>query len=370
MKNKAVSFVAVFVVGILVVASFAPSAYSVGLAEKENSSSWYFGKGLKPGDFFEYRICDYLLKIPESPDNCYVITLDAVALLPSQQGEIWIMSAHVDHRVRNVDFILQVSNSSFEMITDGSSIPYADSLERTLGWVMEFASKHKPQPLIVGKSWGAVASDAIHETELTVMQVDSVQMGGEVLSTYRIGYSLIQDSFLQVNAGLPIPITAVIYKPVSTSQDVPLEMTFDLLRYAAGAENACVTPNVIPMYSNYAISDESKIPSLPQKTEPFVNSTMLDTASKTADQSKNDYSDQLLDETNLNASGGDASDVETEYFDEADFRDKLRNSTTSKVLSDLYGPNYENLITSFDKFVELLTNATNAVRHQLNSTWP
>jgi hypothetical protein len=198
--KNVMSFIVAFTVGILTVAS-TPSVDSVGMFGGEKQPSWHFGEGLKPGDSFEYKICDSILKIPQSPDTCYVVTLDVVALLPSPQGNIWIMSAHIDHRVRSVDFILQVSDSSFEMITDGSSIPYADSLERTLEWVTKFASNHKPQLLVIGKSWGVVASDTIPEAELTVLQVDSVQMGEEILPTYRIGYSLIQDSFLQIKDG-------------------------------------------------------------------------------------------------------------------------------------------------------------------------
>lgn len=365
--------VTVFIIGILIVEFFIPGVDSIGIIGKEKPPSWHFGEGLKSGDSFEYKVCDSFLKIPESPDNCYTITLGVVALLPSQQGNIWIISAHVDHRVRSVDFILQVSDSSFEMITDGSSIPYADSLERTLEWAMKFASNHKPQPLVIGKSWGVVASDTVPETKLTVMQVDSVQMGGEILPTYKIGYSLVQDSFLQIKDGFPIPIKAVIYKPVSIFKDVPLAMTFELLGYTSG-ENVCTThAAIIPVYSNPTSSDKSSMPNLPQKTELLANFTGLDgAASESIDPSKDSEGyDQLLDKTNPNNSAsGNGSEIETEYFDEEDFRDKLKNSTTAKVLKDLYGPDYEKIITSFDKFIELLTNTTNTVKNQLGSTLP
>jgi len=373
-KNNVISFiVAVFIIGILVV-GFTPNADSMGIIGKEKQPSWHFGEGLKPGDSFEYKICDFLLKISESPDNCYIITLDVVTLLPSQQGNIWIISAHVDHRVRFVDFILHVSDSSFEMITDGSSIPYSDSLERTLEWAMKFASNHKPQPLVIGKSWGVVASDVIPETKLTVLQVDSVQIGGEILPTYRVGYSLVKDSFLQIKDGFPMPIKAVIYKPISVFRDVPLAMMFELLSYTRSEENTCVIQTaIIPAYSNQTPSDKSSMPNLPQKMELLVNFTGLDNAAgknNTEPPKDNEKYDQLLDKTNLDNSSSNTSDIETEYFDEADFRDKLKNSTTAQVLKDLYGPDYEKIITSFDKFIELLTNTTDAMKNQLNSTLP
>lgn len=374
MKNNVLSLLAIcFLIGILVV-EFTPNVGSVEMIGKEKQPFWHFGEGLKPGDSFEYKICDYLLKIPESPDNCYVITLDVVALLPSLQGNVWVMSAHVDHRVRNVDFILHVSDSSFEMTTDGLSISYADSLERTLEWVMEFASNHKPQPLVIGKSWGVVASDVVPETKLTVLQADSVQMESEIIPTYKIGYSLVQDSFLQIKDGFPMPIKAILYKPVSIFKDIPLAMTFELLRYDNGGENLCVPQTgIFPVYSNMSLFGKPSMPNLLQNTELPVNFTGLNSASKNTDSSKgNDgYNQMLIDGMSpANLSGGNDSDIETEYFDESDFHDQLENSTTAQILKDLYGPDYERIITSFDKFVELLTNTTNALKNHLDSTLP
>ncbi|WKT57202.1 hypothetical protein QVH35_07105 [Candidatus Nitrosotenuis chungbukensis] len=368
MKSNVAPFtVAVFITGVLALASF-QGVGSVEMVGKEKQPSWNFGEGLKPGDYFEYKICDSLLRIPESPDVCYVMALDVVALLPGPQGNTWIMSAHADHRTRSVDFILQVSDSSFEMITDGSSIPYADSLERTLEWAMKFAPNHKPQPLVIGKSWGVIASDTVPETKLTVMQADSVQIGQEVLPTYKIGYSLIKDSFLQIKDGFPMPIKAVIYKPVSAFKDVPLAMTFELIRYANGVENC--TPQ-IPITYAYSIPmspGKSPAPNLPPETDLLVNLTGLDNAaSKDTDPSGNEKY-QLLDD--LTNSSGNYSGIETEYFDETNFRDELKNSTTDQVLKDLYGKDYEKIITSFDKFIELLTNTTHRVKNQLDSVLP
>lgn len=390
MKNYVISFIIIaFIIGILVVEFFAPNVDSMeSVIGKEKHPSWYFGEGLKPGDSFEYKICDSLLIIPTSPDHCYAVTLDVVALLPSPQGYIWIISAHIDHRIRNVDFILQMSDSSFKMITDGSSIPYVDSLERTLEWVMKFASNHKPQPLVIGKSWGVVASD-IPETELTVIQVDSVQIGEEIMQTYKIGYSLVKDSFLQIRDNFPIPIKAVIYKPVSVFKDVPLVITFDLLNYSNGRENIGVSTqtNIIPInpipispiYKNTFTPSEIPIRQLESN---FVANYTTKLENNTADKNniitgKTEY-DQLLksdDETNLNNSKSDSnySNIETETFDETDFRDKLKNknSMTVQILKDLYGEDYEKIITSFDKFIELLTNTTNIiVANQINSTSP
>lgn len=384
MKNDTISFIiAAFIVGILIIEFFTPNANADSIETiigKEKQPSWYFGEGLKPRDFLEYKICDSLLKIPASPDHCYTITLEVVAFLPSPQGNIWIISAHVDHRIRNIDIILQVSDSSFKIMTDGSSVPYADSLERTLEWIMKFASRHKPQPLVIGKSWGVVASDIVPETELIVMQVDSVHIGEEIIPTYKIGYSLVRDSFLQIKDGFPVPIKAVIYKPVSVFKDVPLAITFDLLNYFNSAEIVGVLPqtsqitipimpkNIYPAYpiptlqQTDLVTNYTELENTTNKNIPITESTLKENGYKQLLKS-----DQGTHLNNLESDNN--SDIETETFDETDFRGKLKNSTTAQILKDLYGPDYERIITGFDKFVELLTNTTNKViKNQINST--
>lgn len=366
MKNNIVSFViAAIIVVILVAEFFAPHADSMEIG-KEKQPMWYFGEGLKSGDSFEYRICDSLLIIPASPDHCYIITLQVVALLPAPQGKTWVISAHVDHRIRTTDFILLVSDSSFKITTDGTSIPYADSLERTLEWVMSFASAHKPQPLVIGRSWGAVTSDTVPETDLDVMQVDSVQIGEEVIPTYKIGYSLVKNSFLQIKDGFPIPIRATIYKPISVFKDVPLETTFELLNYSNSNDYGATQTDVNP-FCTYQSLPLYQMPDPLQKTDAVANNT-ADAKSESNDSKE--YG-QPVRPDGTNDSNERYTDIETETFDEDSFLDNLKNSTTDQILKSIYGQDYKKIITSFDKFIELLTNATSAIaKNQFNSTLP
>lgn len=363
MKNNVLSFIiAAMIIGIPITEFFIPDADSIVVKEKQ--PEWHFGESLKTGDSFEYHICDSLLAIPTSPDHCYTVTLQIIALLPTLQGNTWVISAHVDHRIRTVDFILLVSDSSFKITTDSTSIPYADSLERTLEWIMSFASIHTPQPLIVGRSWGVVASDTAPETELDVMQVDSVQIGEEIIPTYKIGYSLIKDSFLQIKDGFPIPIKAVIYKPVSIFKDVPLAITFELLNYSNGNYYGAAQANVIP-FGTYQNSPPYQTPDSQQKSDMVANHTTQTKSESTDSKTKNDQSTKSDEIYNSNENN---TDLETETFDENDFLDKLKNSTTDQVLRGIYGQDYEKIITSFDKFIELLTNTTNTiVKNQFNS---
>jgi hypothetical protein len=36
-----------------------------------SKQNWYLGEGLGVGDEFVYEVCDFVLRIPESPDHCY-----------------------------------------------------------------------------------------------------------------------------------------------------------------------------------------------------------------------------------------------------------------------------------------------------------
>lgn len=200
--------------------------------QRTDPPRWIFGEGLRPGDLFEYKICDFALRIPESPGHCYLATLHFLHVLPSTDGKIWIVSASINHGIRTVETVLHVSAESFSIKTDGTSIQYASSLERTLGWMQNYAQKHRPQALLVGKSWGTVAADTSPSAELLVNRADSLMMGNKTVQTYNIGYLLVNESFFQIQDGFPFPIQALAYKPVSSHQNVPLSFTLDLISHS------------------------------------------------------------------------------------------------------------------------------------------
>lgn len=210
---------------------------------------WVFGDGLGVGDTFEYKICDSILRIPESPYPCYVAQLRFVSLLPTSYGNVWIVSMHVDHGARQTDAILRVSDRSFDIRTDDVSIPYADSLSRTLGWIKD-NSKFESRTLTMGRSWGVVASDSGMPVDLLVTRQDSVQVGNKTVDTYLLGYLLAKESYVHIAPGFPFPLKAAVYKPVSSYPNTPLAFTLELLRHE-NSDLSCAVPNLntqIPQY--------------------------------------------------------------------------------------------------------------------------
>ena len=197
----------------------------------QSPTTWYLGKGLGEGDRFTYRICDMLLRIPETSDHCYLITLEFVKMLRGPQGGVWIVQAEVNHQ-RDTPMILQIDADTWDVITDGFNMPYADSVSRTIFWIKKFANGFNQQSLKVGRSWGEVATYVGPRTELVVRE----RVAGEDLGykTFVVGYNLAESTTLDIVEDLPFPASALVYKPTILHKKTPLEFSFRLIDYSKG----------------------------------------------------------------------------------------------------------------------------------------
>jgi hypothetical protein len=320
---------------------------SIALAEpfdplkREEQPKWSFGEGLKVGDFFEYQICDSVLRIPESPDPCYVVTLEFLQLLSSPQGKTWVVAARVDHQVRQVDMIFQILADSFTIKTDGTTIPYADSIERTLGWIRQYASNFEPQTLAVGKTWGVVDSQTEGtRTELLLTQVDLVSIKDETYDTYKVGYHLTKESYVQIKDEFPFPIKAVIYKPVSSYQNAPLAFTVDLVSHSHS--DVC-SPSFEPML----VLDYNK-------TQPQIYNKTLDTSQ---------YAKLLDDDTDYEF---DIISTEKEIKEIENYKDY--ENDTLENLEGNSSANYEEFERLFGNFTSFLQVLTETIKDMVNQT--
>jgi hypothetical protein len=319
---------------------------------REQQLAWYFGEGLNVGDEFAYNICDFILRVPESPNHCYTITMKFLTLLPSPEGKTWVVSAHVDHKTRTLDMIFHVSANSFKIKTDGTSIPYANSIERTLGWVRDFSNENRPQFLSVGKSWGIVTADMNSPTEIMVNQIDSWEFEGHLERTYLLGYTLIEDSYLHIMDGFPFPLKAVIYKPVFSYQDIPLVFTFQLI--------------------NYQNSDNLNICYVVKSSDAPTNESIDLTPENHFDGEPHQGFDDLLIEMPDEAIYvQNPNNTDVEVFTVNDLlKSANANSTTQQFLKDAYGKNKQKLqqsLYNFTKFIETIAQASNMVmENQIN----
>lgn len=250
-------------VAVVFISGMSVPVQSSDLPRKEQSQEWYFGQGLTVGDEFVFEICDFSLQIPQSSSPCYVARLSYVTLLPSNQEEVWIVSVHVNHGATGHDMILHHTKTTHKMRTDVANISYADSLQRTLGWINGFANKYKPQVLDVGKSWGTIASGA-GQVHLIVSRVE--QTDNEKEQIYVLGYELAKDSYLQIRPEFPFPLKAKVYKPVFL-QDQPLLFAFQLLSYRSTLEMCNIGPSKVDDFSYHIIAERESEVLMPNGTQ-------------------------------------------------------------------------------------------------------
>jgi hypothetical protein len=151
--------------------------------------------------------------------------------LSTPEGKTWVTAAKIIHKNYHLEAIFHVLDDSKKIKTDGMSMPYAQSIQRTLGWINQYASKFEPQALSVGKSWGIVLSEAGFKTELLLTQKDSTNVANELYETHRVGYSSFKESFVQISDEFPFPLKAIIYQAASWQNPSPA-FTVDLLSHS------------------------------------------------------------------------------------------------------------------------------------------
>ncbi|HWP52421.1 MAG TPA: hypothetical protein VNK07_00005, partial [Candidatus Binatia bacterium] len=81
--------------------------------------------------------------------------------------------------------------------------------------------------------WGKIATYTAPETELIIRNNEVVVLGSNErqLHTLILGYNLIEQSTLSISDDFPFPIKAVIYKPIISHQNIPLQFTIELVDY-------------------------------------------------------------------------------------------------------------------------------------------
>lgn len=321
---------------------------------KGKPATWYLGKGLGPSEVFAYKVCDMTLIVPESPDHCYQIRLEFIDILKGPHGDMWIVQAVMDHQDKKTYAIFQISATTFDITTDGTSIPYADSVSRTIFWIGKFAKEFDQKPLTIGKSWGKIATYTAPETELIIRNSDIVGLGNneQQLHTFTLGYNLIEQSTLSINDDFPFPIKAVIYKPTVSHQNIPLQFTIELVDYNR----------------NDFLYDSSL------QTIPIENEFL---------ESLNDFDDDvLLNETVVDESANiDHSTDSNELNATTSFEENNSNSTGTNYLdvinleklfemflNEHFGDDSNEQILNFTVFLDFLNETNSAIIYEQNFT--
>lgn len=317
---------------------------------KEKSDTWYLGKGLGPGSMFTYKVCDMILTIPESPDHCYQISLEFIDILKSPRGDVWIVQAVMDHQDKRTYSIFQTSAATFDITTDGASIPYADSVSRTILWIGKFTNELNQKPLVVGKSWGKVATHTAPKTELVVRNTEIINFNKEQqLHTFVLGYNLIESSTVNINKDFPFPIRAIIYKPTISHQNVPLQFTIELVDY--------ITDNFLDSFPTQTVPIQNE---LIDSINNFEKEVLLN----------ENFGNKTINSDQIDDNESDTSNLEEgTLLSDPDYLDKLHlEELFERFLKEHFDNDSENLGIDLTAFLDFLNKTDSAINDNQNFT--
>ncbi|KEQ56874.1 hypothetical protein AAA799N04_00544 [Marine Group I thaumarchaeote SCGC AAA799-N04] len=325
------------------------------LDRKGKPATWYLGKNLIPGDQFTYKICDMILIIPESPEHCYQLSLEFVDILKSPHGDVWVVQAVMDHQDRKTYSIFQLSAATFDITTDGTSIPYADSVSRTLFWIGKFANEFDEMPLAIGKSWGKIATYTAPETDLVIRNKEVIALddNNQQFQTFALGYNLIEQSIINISDDFPFPIKAIIYKPTASHQNIPLQFTIELVNHTN---------------TNNFLDDFSQ-PTFPNQNE-FSESLDNFEEDLLFNENLNNDADDIIDNNELNMTSRfkeDNSDsIDTNYLDAINLEELFE-----MFLNEHFGDdNHDEQIIDFAVFLDFLNETDSTINDLQNFTDP
>ena len=118
---------------------------------------WYVGKGIIPGDYFVYHVCDYNNRYFDVK-TCYQIRLDFYLQLQSHHKDnIWVVQAEIliDGKDKEDDdaifHIFLIDSDTMQIKTDQLGSRYANSIKQTIFYLHSFAPESSPKRLDVGE---------------------------------------------------------------------------------------------------------------------------------------------------------------------------------------------------------------------------
>ena len=326
------------------------------LDRKGKPATWHLGKELVPGDHFTYKVCDMILIIPESPDHCYQISLEFVDILKSPHGDVWVVQATMDHQDKKTYSIFQISATTFDITTDGTSISYANSVSRTIFWIGKFANELDQRPLAVGKSWGKVATYTAPATELVVRdtQVIDFDNNEQQFHTFVIGYNLIEQSTVNINEDFAFPIKAVIYKPTISHQNIPLQFTIELINFT----------NTNDFLDDFLQQTSPNQNEFPESLDDFEDEILLNEIFENTDVDHIIESNKLNMTTNLEEDNSSFTD--TNYLDAINLEELFEMFLKEHFEDEIS----DNQILNYTVFLDFLNQTDPTIINNQNFTVP
>ena len=207
----------------------AAAQYQSGGVNK--SGTWYVGEGLKPGDYFDYKLCHVDYK------ECseFELRLWIEGSIKVGTEDKWLAQAVVYDGNKIVKGNMELGKIAPEPSGGSSELSvYRGAFKSSIVWLSAYATKNtgddtKGEKSFSAPSWGKIANIGGEQIIPTALETVSVPAG--TYDTVRVQWKTGGlESKVWVVDDFPFPIKASTWTQVSTGK-APQEYRFELLDY-------------------------------------------------------------------------------------------------------------------------------------------
>jgi len=216
--------------------------------------TWYLGEGLKPGDYFEYSLCEIDL------NDCTPIELRMWIKgdIQHESESLWDAKVVIFDGNKIIKGSMGLSKIAPEPITfDDVLSQYAIAFKSSIAWLGAFATAqeddriHGPQAFNL-PAWGKIG--AIGGAQLTPIREETITIPAGTFDTIVVGWYSGDWNEIWIVDDFPFPVKALTYTWITTGIP-PIMYQFTLLDYE---ENVSSDP-----FSNVTPTEPEPIPNEP-----------------------------------------------------------------------------------------------------------
>ena len=200
---------------------------------------WYLGEGLKPGNYFEYSLCEINL------NDCSPIKL-----------KIWIKGEiqNISETLWDAKVVIIDGNKVIEgslglgkitpepILFDDDLFDYVIALKSSLNWLSTFATAneddrlHGPQEFRSAK-WGNIGNlGSGSDAPLIPHRIETIGSALRTVDAIVVGWYVENDNEMWIVDDFPFPVKALTYTR-TTSNNAPILYQFSLLKYEENMVN-------------------------------------------------------------------------------------------------------------------------------------
>ena len=192
--------------------------------------TWYLGEGLKPGDYFEYSLCELDL------NDCAPIKFKMwiKGTIPLETETLWDTRVLIEDGNKIIKGSMGLGQTAPEPLTfDDELFDYAIAFKSSLSWLSAFATAnegdriHGPQEFS-SAAWGKIG--AIGGGQLIPKRTETISVPAGTSDTIVVGWYSGNSNEIWIVDDFPFPIKALTYAWVTTGI-APIMHQYVLLDY-------------------------------------------------------------------------------------------------------------------------------------------